>query len=53
MVKDFGIVMSSEKDNVLELNQYLKSDKMPYIIYADTEPLIKKRDGCANNPKDS
>ena len=49
MVKDFGIVMPSEKDNVLELNQYLKSDKMPYIIYADTESLIKKRDGCANN----
>ena len=37
-----GIVMPSEKDNVLEFNQYMKSDKMPYIIYADTESLIKK-----------
>ena len=30
-----GIVMSSEKGNILEFNQHLKSDKMPYIIYAD------------------
>ena len=35
--------MSSEKDNILELNQYMKSDKMSYIIYADTESLIKKQ----------
>ena len=34
--KDFcGIVMSSEKDKILEFKQYMKSDKMPYIIYAD------------------
>ena len=49
----FGIVMSSEKDNILEFNQYMKSDKMPYIIYADIESLIKKIDGCANNPENS
>ena len=35
--------MSSEKDNILEFNQYVKSDKMSYIIYADTESLIKKQ----------
>ena len=46
-----GIVMPSEKDDILEFNQYMKSDKMPYIIYADIESLIKKTDGCANNPK--
>ena len=41
--KDFcGIVMPSEKDNFLELNQYIKSDKMSYITYADLESLIKK-----------
>ena len=34
-----GIVMPSEKDKILELNQYMKSDKMPYIIYADIESL--------------
>ena len=30
------------KNNILEFNQYMKSDKMPYIIYADIESLIKK-----------
>ena len=28
----------------------MKSDKMPYIIYADIESLIEKRDGRVNNP---
>ena len=36
------MVMRSEKDNILEFNQYMKSDVMPCIIYADTECLIKK-----------
>ena len=40
--------MPSEKDNVLELNQCMKSDKMLYIIYADMESLIKKIDECPN-----
>ena len=35
-------VMPSEKDKILEFNQYM-SDKIPYIIYADTEFLIKKK----------
>ena len=43
--------MPSEKDNILEFNQYMKSDKMPYINYADIESLIKKTDGGANNPE--
>ena len=42
--------MSSEKDNILKFNQYMKSDKMPYITYADVESLIKKIGVCANNP---
>ena len=38
--KDFcGIVMPWEKDNTLTFNQYMKSDKMPYIIHADIESL--------------
>ena len=36
----FGIVLPSEKDNTLEFNQYMRSDKMSYIIYADIESLI-------------
>ena len=37
-----GIVIPSEKDNILEFDPYMKSDKMPCIIYADIESLIKK-----------
>ena len=49
-IKDFfGIVMPSEKDNILEFNQYMKSDKTRSIIYADIESLIRKIDGCANS----
>ena len=28
------IVMPTEKNEILKFNQYIKSDKMPYIIYA-------------------
>ena len=45
--------MPSRKDNKLEFNQYMKSDKMLYIIYADIEPLIKKIDECANYSENS
>ena len=34
--------MQSEKNNILKFNQYMKSDKMPYIIYAELECLFKK-----------
>ena len=42
MKKYVKIKISVEKDNILVFNQYMKSDKMPYIIYADIEFLIKK-----------
>ena len=46
--------MPSEKDNILEFNQYMNSDKMPYIIYVDVGSLIKKKiDECANYPENS
>ena len=46
--------MLSEKNSILEFNQYIKSNKMPYIIYADIGFLIfKKIDRCANNPENS
>ena len=52
--KDFcGIVMPSERNNILEFNQHMKSNKMSYIIYADIESLIRKIDGCANNSEKS
>ena len=31
----------------------MKSDKIPYIIYAGIESLIKKLDGCANSSENS
>ena len=48
-----GIVMPSEKDNISEYNQCMKSDKMPYIIYADIEFLMKEIYDYANNPENS
>ena len=34
--------MPSEKDNILVVNQYMKSDKMLYMIFSEIESLIKK-----------
>ena len=31
----------------------MKSDKLPYIIYASLESLIKKIEGCESNPEHS
>ena len=45
--------MPSEKNHMLGFNQYMKSDKMPHIIYAHVESLNKKIDGCVNNPENS
>ena len=45
--------MSSEHTEILEFNQYQKSDKAPFINYVDLECLIEKFDGCKNNPENS
>ena len=37
-----GILIPSEKGNILEFNQYMKSDKVRNIIYIDIESLIRK-----------
>ena len=36
--------MSSEKDNILQFEQYMKSDKMSYVIYADIMLIKRKMD---------
>ena len=41
--------MSSEDTEISEFNQYQKSDKAPFIIYADLECIIEKIDGCKTN----
>ena len=45
--------MSCEDTKTLEFNQYRKSDKAQFIIYADIESLTVKIDGCKNNPERS
>ena len=45
--------MPSEDTKILEFNQYKKSDKAPFVIYADLEYLIDKIDGGKNNPDNS
>ena len=52
--KDFcNITMPSKDTKILEFNQYQKSDKAPFITYADLESKIEKIDGCKNNPENS
>ena len=46
-----NIIMPSEDTKILELNQYQKSNKAPFIIYADRECIIEKIDRCKNNPE--
>ena len=45
--------MSSDEIEILEFNQYQKSDKAPFIIFEDLECLQEKIGGCQNNPKTS
>ena len=45
--------MPSEDTKILEYYQYQKSDKVPFVIYADLECLIEKIDGSKNNPENS
>ena len=41
--------MPSEDTKILQFNQYQKSDKSPFIIYANLECIREKIDGCKNN----
>ena len=45
--------MPSEDNKTSEFNQYEKSDKSPFFIYADLECLIEKIDGYKNNSGNS
>ena len=44
---------ANSKNNILKVNQNLKSDKTPCIFYAGPETFIKKIDNCTNNPEKS
>ena len=41
-----NIIIPSKDTKILVFNQYQKSDKAPFIIYADLECLIEKIDEC-------
>ena len=45
--------MPSEDTEILELNQYQKYNKVPFIIYSDLNCIIEEIDGCKNNPENS
>ena len=45
--------MPTEKKWTLAFKEYMKPDKMPYIIYTDIESLIRKIEGCANKSEKS
>ena len=43
--------MPSEDTKILELNHYQKSDKASFFVYTDLKWLVKKMNGCKNNPE--
>ena len=45
--------MPSEDTKILENNQNQKSDKVPFIVYADIKCIIEKIDRCKKNPENS
>lgn len=46
-----GIILLFSKNNILEFNKYMKSDKISCSIYADIECFIKKIEGCAKQSR--
>ena len=48
-----NVIMPSEHSKVLEFNQYQKSDKVSFTVYADFEYIIEKIDACKNSPENS
>ena len=52
--KDFcNIVKPPEDTKILEFNQYQKSDKARFTIYANHKSLIEKINECRDNPEKS
>ena len=42
-----------EKGTILKFKNRVRSEKLPFIIYADTEALIKEMQNCDPNPQNS
>ena len=41
--------MPSDYTEILEFNQFRRSNETPFIIYTDLESFIEKSDGCKYN----
>ena len=46
----YNVIMRSEDIKILEFDQYQKSHKALFIIYADIECITEETDGCKKNP---
>ena len=52
IIKNFcRIALQTQKKCILEFDQYMKSGKMSYILYADIESLVKEIGNSKNNPE--
>ena len=47
------VEMPTKDNNIIKYNQGEKSIKLPYVVYADLECLLKKMSTCQNNPRES
>ena len=45
--------MPFEDTKILKFNQYQKSDKTPFIVYANLESIIERIDRCKSNSEKS
>ena len=45
--------MLAKDNNTIKDNQREKSIKLPFVVYADLECLLKKISTCQNNPRES
>ena len=39
------------KETFIEFENHIRSQKMPFVVYADFECLVEPMDGCENNPE--
>ena len=45
--------MPTKDNNIIKYKQGEKSIKLPFVVYADLECLLKKMSTCQNNPNES
>ena len=42
-----------KKGDILKFKNYYKGERVPFMIYADTESLVKPIESCEPNPQNS